>query len=74
MQLQDKLRVQHKEKFSLPPLGYTHAVQGRLLDASINGCQDLDVIGTGAIWKGLISQTLKVVAQAIDDWISIQRA
>ena len=59
---------------SLPPLGSTHAVQGRLLDASINGCQDLDVIGTGAIWKGLISQTLKVVAQAIDDWISIQRA
>ena len=40
-------------------------MQGRLLDASINGCQYLDVIGTGAIWKGLISQTFKVVAQAI---------
>ena len=44
---------------SLPPPGSTQAVHGRLLDASINGCQDLDVIGTGAIWKGLISETLK---------------
>ena len=26
---------------SLPPLGSTHAVQGRLLDASINSCQTL---------------------------------
>ena len=44
---------------SLPPLGSTHAVQGRLLDidASIDGRQDLDVIGTGAIWKWLSSQT-----------------
>ena len=38
-------RVRHKKIFSLPP---TSAVHGRLLDASINGFQGLNVIGTGA--------------------------
>ena len=42
-------RVLHKKiSPSHPPLGSTCAVHGGLLDASMNGFQALNVIGTGA--------------------------
>ena len=50
--------VQHKEIFSLPPtcIARIYAVNGGLLPASINGIQEHDLIGTGALRNGLISQ------------------
>ena len=49
--------VRHEEfSSSHPPLARVCTVYGGLLPASINGIQDFDVIGRGALQNQLISQ------------------